>query len=97
VVSAEPVLTQEQKDANVLAVVQIALEELKGAAFDVRRRGVMFIATLLGHRIGREQLRDQEWGVVGQCERCGQVAKAKLDGDSIEGRATNTVCPARGR
>jgi hypothetical protein len=49
---------------------------------------------MLGHRMGVEQLRDQPWGVVGECPNCGQIAKAARNGVTIEGRATVTMCPA---
>jgi len=91
---SDPPIPQEKKDENLLAVVSLALVELKGAPFVARHRGVMFIATLLGHKMGVEQLKQQPWGTVGQCANCGQIAKAPRDGDSIEGRATYTICPA---
>jgi len=88
-------MREEPKDASLLAVARGALSELRGSDYPTRRRGVMFISTLLGHRMGVPQLREQPWGTVGQCENCGQIAKAARTGDSIEGRATTTVCPAR--
>ena len=87
-------LTLEQREANVLSIVKQALDQLRGESYQVRRRGVIFIATLLGHKLGPGHLRDQPWGVVGQCENCGQVSKTAITGDVIEGRATNTICPA---
>lgn len=88
-------LTEEQRGKNLLSVVGLALEELRGTTFTIRRRGVMFVATLLGHKMGLEQLNDQAWGTVGQCANCGQIAKAPREGDSIEGRAVQHLCPAR--
>lgn len=79
---------------DLLSVAKIALAELRGEDYRGRRRGVMFIATLLGHRMGPEQLREQPWGTVGQCENCGQIGKAARVGDAIEGRAVSTLCPA---
>lgn len=87
-------LSPEQREANLLASVRVVLEELRGSDYKARRRGVIFVGTLLGHRMGVAQLRDQPWGTVGQCENCGQIAKAERSGDAIEGRATSTICPA---
>ena len=87
-------LTKQQREENLLSTVRAALAQLRGADYRTRRRGVMYVATVLGHRMGPEALRDQPWGTVGQCPNCGQIAKAPRDGDSIEGRATTTVCPA---
>jgi len=86
--------TPEQAEANLLGTVSIALAELRGEDFRTRRRGIMMVAAVLGHRIGTEQLRDQPWGAVGQCENCGCIGKAPRDGDSLEGRALTTICPA---
>jgi hypothetical protein len=86
----------EQKKSNLLGIAQATLHELRGADFRVRRRGIMYIATLLGHKLGPEQLRDQAWGTVGECENCGCVGKASHAGPSIDGRATTTFCSARG-
>lgn len=87
-------MTTEQQRKNLLAVVSRAIEELRCADFQARRRAVMFVSTMLGHRMGVEQLREQPWGVVGQCANCGQIAKAPREGDTVEGRATTTFCPA---
>ncbi len=92
--NAEPKLTPAQREANLIATVRIALQELRGSDYRTRRRGVMFVATILGHRMGPEQLLEQAWGTVGECANCGQVGKAPKVGDSIEGRATSTFCPA---
>jgi hypothetical protein len=89
-----PELTREQRESNLLDIVRMALAELRGESFSVRRRGLLYVVTLLGHRMTDAQLRDQPWGTVGQCENCGQIAKVARSGDSIEGRATFTVCPA---
>ncbi len=86
--------TPEQQETNLLATVRLALDELRGTDYRTRRRGVMFVATILGHRMGADQLREQSWGTVGQCANCGCIGKASRVGDSIEGRATSTVCPA---
>ena len=91
--ACEP-LTAAEKEVNLTAAVCVALAELRGADYRTRRRGVMFIATILGHRMGVPQLREQPWGIVGECANCGQVAKASRNGDVIEGRATFTFCPA---
>ena len=86
-------ISEAQKE-NILRVARLALDELRGAEFHVRRRAVMTVPIVLGHRIGVEDLQDQPWGVVGQCANCGQIAKAPREGDTIEGRAVSTVCPA---
>jgi hypothetical protein len=93
-VTSPSALSPEQRKANVEAVVRRAIADLRGADFESRRRGVMYIPALLGHRIGPYSLRDQPYGVVGQCEHCGQIAKAPRCGDSIEGRAVENICPA---
>ncbi len=87
-------LTAAQREANLLATVRLTLIKLRGPDYPARRRGVMAIASMLGHRMGVEQLREQPWGTVGQCANCGQIAKAPRVGDTIEGRATVTFCPA---
>jgi hypothetical protein len=87
-------LTAAQREANLMSTVRFALANLCGADYPARRRGVMAVAAMLGHRMGVEQLRDQPWGTVGQCANCGQIAKAPMVGDTIEGRATFTFCPA---
>lgn len=87
-------LTQQEQEANLLSAVRIALDHLQGADYQARRNGVIYIATILGHKLGVKQLRDQTWGTVGQCANCDQIAKAPRVGDSIEGRATYTICPA---
>lgn len=92
--TASAALTPEQRKANVQAVVRHAIADLRGADFQSRRRGVMYIPAFLGHRIGPDSLRDQPYGVVGQCEYCGQIAKAPRSGDGIEGRAVESLCPA---
>lgn len=91
---AAKVLSKEEKTANLLAVVVGTLAELRGANFQTRRRAIMYVAAVLGHRMKPENLRDQPWGCVGQCENCGQVAKTARDGTIVEGRATFTLCPA---
>jgi hypothetical protein len=85
----------EQRKANVIAVVHHAIKELRGADFQARRRGIVLLAQVLGHHIGLAQVKDQAWGAVGECVNCGQVAKAARDGDTIEGRAIHTICPAQ--
>jgi len=93
----EQKLTRDQKDANLLATAALTLKELEGSNLQTRRRGIMFIATLLGHKMGVEQLSDQSWGTVGQCDRCSQIGKTAKDGKTIEGRAITSVCPSRPR
>jgi hypothetical protein len=89
-----PTLSQAEKEANLLAVARLTVRELGGASYPMRRRGVLYVATVLGHTMGPEEVREQPWGSVGACAHCGQIAKAKRDGDGIEGRAVETICPA---
>jgi hypothetical protein len=84
----------EQQEKNLLDAARSTLLELRGANYQARRRGVMYVATLLGHKMGPNQLREQSWGTVGQCANCDQVAKTAREVDVIEGRATCTICPA---
>ena len=87
-------LTQEQREANLISTAQMALVQLRDADYRTRRRGVMYVATVLGHRMGLQELRDQPWGTVGQCANCGQIAKAPRHAAGIEGRAATTICPS---
>ena len=82
------------QEANLAAAARSTLVEMRGADYGARRRGVMFVASLLGHRMGVEQLREQPWGTVGECANCGQIAKTPRVGDMIDGRATFMLCPA---
>lgn len=95
-ISADPTppLSQAEREANVLSVVRVALQDLRGADYRTRTRGIMFVATILGHKMGPSQLREQPWGTVGECAHCGQIGKTRRDGDAIEGRAISTICPA---
>ncbi len=86
-----------EADANILATAKLAIEELQGSDYRTRRRGVMFVATLLGHKMGVEELSEEPWGTVGQCANCGQIGKAPREGTTIEGRAVTTLCPAGGK
>lgn len=82
------------KQANLLAIVALALAELRGKDFETRRRAVLYVPSVLGHTMNVDHVRDQPWGVVGQCVNCGQIAKAPLDDDTLDGRAIRTYCPA---
>ncbi len=87
-------LTAAQREANLAAAARSTLVEMRWADYGARRRDVMFVASLLGHRMGVEQLREQPWGTVGECANCGQIAKTPRVGDMIDGRATFMLCPA---
>ncbi len=89
-----PALSPAERAANLLSVARLTVGQLVGSTYSTRRRGVMYVATVLGHKMGPEQLREQPWGTVGECANCGQIAKAQRDGDRIEGRAIETICPA---
>lgn len=85
------------RGANLLAIAALSLEQVAGGDYRTRRRGILFVATLLGHKMGPEQLTDQPWGTVGQCANCGQIGKTPREGAVIEGRAISTLCPAGAR
>jgi hypothetical protein len=80
--------------ARAEIAVKMMLAECEGQPYDVRRRFLVVIPVLRGHKMSAAGIRDVDYGTIGQCDICEQVVKVRVDGTSVEGRAVENDCPA---
>jgi hypothetical protein len=79
------------------------VQELCGnrtADLATRKKLALFITGLRGHGIEAVDIKEQPYGFVGVCRRCGMHLKVprvpRDDGPGIEGRAVEFACPSEG-
>lgn len=81
--------------ANIIhSAVAMMAAEAEGKPFEIRKRFVVLLPTIRGHKYTKESLRETPEFIESTCDICGQLAKATVAGTNVTGRAVDTDCPA---
>jgi hypothetical protein len=66
-----------------------------------KRKAILMVGGMRRHNIGVENLREQPYGIVAECQNCGMILKAPAITSKgelpIQGRAAEFRCPAAPR